>query len=527
MVRRGTIAIGCLILLWATRSFAATQVSNLSEPYTVGFTANGVHFAHASSFVTDGASFTLQSVTVAVRTNSSGTSELRLRADSAGSPGALLESLGTQSISGDVLLTYNSVGTPLSANTRYWVTLGETGSGDFTWKGTTSTAETSPGAWTIGNDDYNMTAGSGTWTPTNFGPPNESSLFSVDAIAPVTGGAYYSVSGGGAQLVIADAPRPLQAATGTGTMFPPLLIPPNPNPGKALIKQTSGPDPKRMTIPPGVLKRKAPGAPAFQGIFKRNSNIWQVRTRASFSAPAAKFGTAVFKAGGRTGAPVTTFPGPGGTRIRYSKKAAQFGGPAQVSLVPLTAPRIWARAAAFSAPPCKHPKFGGAQNKCVGFVFPDLTATLAAPGAKVGFIAMSPGTPLPPGNFRALSVPNTTGLIAQSASLGNLGVTPNKATSAGFPWTTGRVTISAPSAQGAIEKFVLTGKDSRVSGAGTISLVSGSVSVRQDTGPNANSAWLRLTVPEPGAFVGAAAALATLAVCHALTRHARRTASKP
>src|SRR5262249_24926209 len=131
----------CLGVVCAAPSLAATQVSNLSEPYGVGFTANGVNFAHASSFVTGAASYVLQGVTVSE--NSAGSSELRLRADSAGAPGALLESRGTQSITGDTLLTYSSVGTPLSPNTRYWVTLGETGSGSFSWKGTTSTAQTS------------------------------------------------------------------------------------------------------------------------------------------------------------------------------------------------------------------------------------------------------------------------------------------------------------------------------------------------------------------------------------------------
>jgi hypothetical protein len=57
-----------------------------------------------------------------------------------------------------------------------------------------------------------------------------------------------------------------------------------------------------------------------------------------------------------------------------------------------------------------------------------------------------------------------------------------------------------------------------------ISLVSGSPSQRSDTGPNANRGWLRLTVPEPGAVAGAIAALAVLAVCHALARRRARRA---
>jgi hypothetical protein len=82
--------------------------------------------------------------------------------------------------------------------------------------------------------------------------------------------AYYSVTGGGLQFQIGDGerPMPIQPPTtggtkrnqvGTGTMFPPLLVPVNPDPAKALVQQTAGPDPKKITIPPGVLVRKAPG----------------------------------------------------------------------------------------------------------------------------------------------------------------------------------------------------------------------------------------------------------------------------
>jgi hypothetical protein len=37
---------------------------------------------------------------------------------------------------------------------------------------------------------------------------------------------------------------------GTGTMFPPLLIPVNPAENKRLVKQTVGADPTKMTVPP-------------------------------------------------------------------------------------------------------------------------------------------------------------------------------------------------------------------------------------------------------------------------------------
>ena len=184
MVLDRAVYASSIVLMLTAPSFAATQVSNLSEPLSVLFNANGTNFAHASSFTTDASSYWLEGVTVSVSTNSSGTSELQLRSDAAGSPGAVIENLGSQSlpsIQGQVLLTYASAGITLAANTTYWVTLGETGSGDFSWGGTTSTSESSPGSWTIGDQTWYRNAGTSTWLPTSFGPPNESALFSVDA----------------------------------------------------------------------------------------------------------------------------------------------------------------------------------------------------------------------------------------------------------------------------------------------------------------------------------------------------------
>jgi hypothetical protein len=127
---------------------------------------------------------------------------------------------------------------------------------------------------------------------------------------------YYSLQGGsGAQVQIGDElPLPIWLVYSglpnpTMTVFPPLLIAPNANPAKALVKQTAGPDPKKITIPPGALRRAAPGA-KFIGAAKQNTRIFQVRTNIEFSAPAPALGSAVLQAGGRTGAPIATFTGP-------------------------------------------------------------------------------------------------------------------------------------------------------------------------------------------------------------------------
>jgi hypothetical protein len=70
----------------------------------------------------------------------------------------------------------------------------------------------------------------------------------------------------------------------------------------------------------------------------------------------------------------------------------------------------------------------------------------------------------------------------------------NMASSFGFPFTTGMVTISAPAALGA-ELFVITGMDNRnVQGSGTIQLVAGALSQRTRSGPNANRGWIKLVL---------------------------------
>ena len=62
------------------------------------------------------------------------------------------------------------------------------------------------------------------------------------------------------------------------------------------------------------------------------------------------------------------------------------------------------------------------------------------------------------------------------------------------PWTTGRVTVKATKAQGSPETFILSGSDGRVDGIGSLSLVTGAVSTRTLTGPNANRGWLNLWI---------------------------------
>jgi hypothetical protein len=94
--------------------------------------------------------------------------------------------------------------------------------------------------------------------------------------------------------------------------------------------------------------------------------------------------------------------------------------------------------------------------------------------------------------------------------------------SKGFPWTTGKITISQPGALPEPEVFFLSGTDTRdTQGTGNVTLVSGALSQRALSGPNANRGWVRMLLPEPGAALGAAGALGLLGVCHSLVRRRR------
>jgi hypothetical protein len=149
-------------------------------------------------------------------------------------------------------------------------------------------------------------------------------------------------------------------------------------------------------------------------------------------------------------------------------------------------------------------------------------ASVIPAGATTGFAVASPGTPLAPApkgirTFTTGAI-NALGSISVSGSAGASGLN-NKATiSSGYPWTTGMISVNQPAAVPP-ELFILTGMDARDSfGVGSISLVSGALSLRALSGPNANRGWVRLTLPEPAAALGAAGAFLMLGLCHGMAR---------
>jgi len=349
---------------------------------------------------------------------------------------------------------------------------------------------------------------------------------------------YYSITGGGGQAQIGDGlPLPIQVnkttmggAIGTKGMFPTkLLIPVNPDPGKRLIKQT-GAAPAQMKVPAGVFLR-VPTKALTVGVAKNNPKVFQVRTKLSFSGPNVTKGTMTFKKDGVRTAATVSFPGsPSGAIAFYSGSTNRFGGPSQTRIAALSKVGVWINPGAML--PCKHPTFGGGNGSCAAPLVPAYPAAIAAAGGAMtkagkvtaGTLVSTPGGPpaMSPGVV-FVSIPNTTGIIAKQVNVKNTGTLTNMAISVGFPWTTGKLKLQGVGALNAAEVFTITGKDSRTAmGAGTISLVSGALSSRKLSGSNANKSWARYTLPEPGAALGAAAALTVLGICHGLVRRRSR-----
>jgi len=320
----------------------------------------------------------------------------------------------------------------------------------------------------------------------------------------------FSLTGGGAQLHIGNG-LPLPVLGGsvtvlvTGTVFPVLNIPVAPG-GATAMGTTAMAIQKKLSVHPGVLS--LPASQKTVGLFFSNTSVFAVGTNLKYTWPSAE---AVFSTGARTGAKTVSYlsvAGNTGQSVTYSNGlASKFGGPAQFSLSPgvpsglMPGSPITVYIKVASPPPCTHPAFFGTDAGCVSFLAQAMPTGLAAAGGPVlNAVATPGGTAVAilnggpkPGRvvLKAGAVP--TGTISIAAFTGPSGVgLLNIAASRGFPWTTGKVVLKVASAVPP-ETFTRTGKDLRTSGgSGTIQMVSGSVSTRTVSGPNANRAWLRL-----------------------------------
>lgn len=348
-------------------------------------------------------------------------------------------------------------------------------------------------------------------------------LFLSLAMTAQAGTKSYSLAAGsGAQFHIGNGlALPIQQAAGgtvgTGTVFMPLLIPRKAS--LVTVKQTTTMSVnKKISIGKGVLSK--PAALTTVGVKFSNPVVYAVATNLKYTWPAAP---AVLSTAARTGLKTTVFaPGPVGQSVTYSNAlASKFGGPGQGRLssggaAGLIAAPVTVYIAAFGGvPPCTHPNVGGAvnanNNACkarLAHAKPSLAKNstgmktgIQAIGGPASTIVSTPGGTVGVSGVYDLKVggktpgPSGTILAAKVSTMMGVGGINNKAVSAGYPWTAGRIVIKASKAGGAGETFTLTGMDGRTAGgAGTIQLVSGSVSQRVTSMDNANRGWLRLVL---------------------------------
>jgi hypothetical protein len=346
----------------------------------------------------------------------------------------------------------------------------------------------------------------------------------------------YRLTGGGGQLQIGGGlPLPIQITnpTATGTVFPQLLIPANTGVPIIITGTVTKTMQQKLKIPVNALS-KVPVQNTL-GQFGQNPSLYAVATNLGFVWPAT---AATLSTGARTGAKTTTFTTALGNNIRYSNPLpSKFGGPARFALsagpaagrIPAVPVTLYGIAVPGPGnPACTHTALGGPNPACVAALAQALPTGLAAAGGPVNNAVTTPGgtsLALLSTALGAMTVPTgtktwptktmqtmtngpgpkpgigigkfgTNGTVSFFAFTGGVarGFT-NMASSRGFPLTTGMLTISAPFALGAPEVFTITGMDNRTAGgAGTIQLVSGSLSQRTKSGPNANRGWVRLVL---------------------------------
>jgi len=321
----------------------------------------------------------------------------------------------------------------------------------------------------------------------------------------------YAVIGGGGQMAMGWVlPLPVQIFTAAATMsvFPPLLIPVRSGPPPVVSQTTAMATRQKLQIQQSVFQV----APAQRtvGVFVQHPDLYAVATNLGFAWPAAP---ATLSVSGRAGANVTVFTtNVGGTAaITYTASAAgKFGGAARFAITHGSGGRIANAPVTIyeivfggfygaGNPPCTHTALAGPNPACIAWLVGAWPLTQGPIGGTTGVWAMtSPlGNPVPGvgfGKFGASPLGTVSSFVFTPN--GNPGGT-DRATSVGYPWTAGRITLVHPFAYGAASTITITGMDSRTpGGAGTIQLVSGSLSTRRFSGPTANRGWVRLELRE-------------------------------
>lgn len=179
------LALGVILLSETTQVHAGpvteTIVNNLSASFDAGGSI-GTGEAVGQKFMTGADRHHLSSMVVYLRDFAGGSGsqvEVQLRSDSGGLPGAIVENLGTQTITGgSANRTFMASGsTLLEANTAYWAVV-RVISGDIDWN--VKSGLTATGTGTILDDEAESTSGGSTWSL--FNSPNEFLIFAVNGV---------------------------------------------------------------------------------------------------------------------------------------------------------------------------------------------------------------------------------------------------------------------------------------------------------------------------------------------------------
>ena len=156
-------------------------VENLSEP-SLGGTGVNSSIVLGSSFTTDNNNYSLNFVTLPLEEIDESPFSINLHTDNGGDPGTVIGNLNTtEDILPGSLNNYSFTPTGsvnLSFNTIYWLTSSVVTPGRYGWGLTNSLNQTSPGAWTVG-DEVAVSGDAGvSWDPPGLGFAMQ---FNVDA----------------------------------------------------------------------------------------------------------------------------------------------------------------------------------------------------------------------------------------------------------------------------------------------------------------------------------------------------------
>lgn len=340
-------------------------------------------------------------------------------------------------------------------------------------------------------------------------------------------------AGSGGQVAIGNGlPLPIQVippGQGTAAVLPPLLIPLVPfAQGLTIVSNGAG----SINVPAGVISRVAPGITMLP-VLASNPVVFQVNTAIDYAWPAAAAtfspgGSPVGLLAGATSVFVGTGPAAGNVTYTNANLASSFGGAATFA----TGPGSGTAGGAIPGSPVTVyiNAFGQTPATAMSAALVGATAVGLQWGASTLLATITTNVPVAdpgwaghPAFGGSISIGPLGTVLASVLCVAPCGgLNNNVIGDKGFPWTTGQIVISAFNAAPA-EVFTITGGDTRVAGIGpgNIQMVTGTVSDRVLSGPNANRGWVSLTLPEPGAMLGVTSAFAMLGLCNMVVRRRR------